>query len=135
MKICDSSIVRPLLIIYKNCLQSRSFPDNWKKSSVVLIHKKSDKQLLQNYWPISLLSICIKTFEIIIFNPIFEFLDEMLFFFQINLDFIHFTHLKISCCHWFMISMLILINIQLLKWELAFYIFQKPLTECRMKVY
>ena len=32
LKICDSSI------IFKNCLQSGSFPNNWKKSNVVPIH-------------------------------------------------------------------------------------------------
>ena len=71
-----SSIVRPLSIIFKNCLHSRSFPNNWKKSNVVPIHKKGDKQLLQNYRPVSLLPICGKIFERIIFNPIFEYLEK-----------------------------------------------------------
>ena len=71
-----SSIVRPLSIIFKNCLHSRSFPNNWKKSNVVPIHKKGGKQLLQNYWPVSLLPICGKIFERIIFNPIFEYLKK-----------------------------------------------------------
>ena len=31
-KICNSSIVTPLSIVFKNCLQSGSFPNNWKKS-------------------------------------------------------------------------------------------------------
>ena len=76
IKICDSSIVRPLSIISKNCLQSGSFPNNWKKSNVVPIHKKGDKQLLQNYRPVSLLPICGKILERIIFNPIFEYLEK-----------------------------------------------------------
>ena len=38
LKICNSSIVKPLSIIFKNCLQSGSFPNNWKKSNVVPIH-------------------------------------------------------------------------------------------------
>ena len=54
LKICDSTLVRPLSIIFKNCLQSRSFPNNRKKSNVVPIHKKGDKQLPQNYRPVSL---------------------------------------------------------------------------------
>ena len=62
LKICDSSIVGPLSIIFKNCLQCESFPNNWKKSNVVTIHKKDDKQLLQNYWAVSLLPICSKIF-------------------------------------------------------------------------
>ena len=73
---CDSSIVRPLTIIFKNCLQRGSFLNNWKESNVVPIHKKGDKQLLQNYQPVSLLPICSKSFERIVFNPIFEFPDE-----------------------------------------------------------
>ena len=57
-------------------MQSGSFPNNWKKSNVVPIHKKGDKQLLQNYRPVSLLPICGKIFERIIFNPIFEYLEK-----------------------------------------------------------
>ena len=49
LKICDSSIVRPVSIIFKSYLQSRPFPNNWEKSNVEPIHKKGDKQLLQNY--------------------------------------------------------------------------------------
>ena len=45
-------------------------------SDVVTIHKKCAKQLLQSYRSIFLLLICSKIFERIIFNPIFEFLDE-----------------------------------------------------------
>ena len=57
LKICDSSIVKPLSIIFKNCLQTGTFPNNGKKSNVVTIHIKGDKQLLQNYRPVSLLPI------------------------------------------------------------------------------
>ena len=63
LKICNSSIVKPLSIILKNCLQSGSFPNNWKKSNGVPIHKKGDKQLLQKYCPVSLLPICGKISE------------------------------------------------------------------------
>ena len=73
---CGSSIVKPLSIILKNCLQTGTFPNDWKKSNFVPIHKKVDKQRLQNYCPVSLLLICSKTFEKIIFNPILDFLEE-----------------------------------------------------------
>ena len=61
---------------FKNCLQTESFSNSWKKSNVVPTHKKGDKQLLQNYRPVSLLPICGKIFERIIFNPIFEYLEK-----------------------------------------------------------
>ena len=76
LKICDSSTAKPLSIIFKNCLWSMPFPKNWKKSKVVPIHKKGDKQLLRNCWPVSLLPIRGKIFEIIIFNHIFEYLEK-----------------------------------------------------------
>ena len=105
LKICDSSVVKPLSTIFKNCLQSGSFPNNWKKSNVVPIHKKGDKQLLQNYGPVSLLPIC-KIFEIIIFSPIFEYLKKkkkIVFSVQINLVFVHLTHVKTNYYQLFII--------------------------------
>ena len=106
LKICDSSIVKLLSIIFKNCLHSGSFPNNWKKSNVVPIHKKGGKQLLQNYQPVSLLPICCKIFERIIFNPIFEYLEKN------SLPSPNQSGFRNTS---FMIFMLILINIQLLK--------------------
>ena len=50
------------------------FPFDWKKASVVPVHKKSDKKSLKNYRPISLLPIFGKFFESIINNNIFEYL-------------------------------------------------------------
>ena len=76
LKICDSSIAKPLSIIFKNCLHTGTFPNNWKKSNVVPIHKKGDKERLQNYRPVSLLPACSKIFERIVFNPMLEFLEK-----------------------------------------------------------
>ena len=46
------------------------------KANVVLVHKKGDKQILKNYWPVSLLSIYEKFFERIIYNNLFEYFIE-----------------------------------------------------------
>ena len=43
IKICDQSVVKPLSIIYQNCLNTGTFPDIWKKSNIVPVHKKGDK--------------------------------------------------------------------------------------------
>ena len=40
LKICDKSIIKPLLIIHKNCLEKGCFPNEWKKANVVPVHKK-----------------------------------------------------------------------------------------------
>ena len=46
---------------------------NGKKQNVVPVHKKDDKQVLRNYRPASLLPICGKIFERLIYNNLFEF--------------------------------------------------------------
>ena len=80
IKICDESLLKPLLILFKNSLKLSYYPDIWKKSNIIPAHKKNDKQLLNNYRPISLLPIFGKIFEKIIFNRIYDFLlkEELL---------------------------------------------------------
>ena len=40
LKICGKSIIKPLLIIYRKCLEKGSFPNEWKKANVFPVHKK-----------------------------------------------------------------------------------------------
>ena len=76
LKICGSSIYGPPKLIFKEALSTGLFPSNWKKGNIVTIHKKGDKQILKNYQPVSLLPICGKIFERLIFNELFNFLPE-----------------------------------------------------------
>ena len=57
IKICDKSILNPLLILFKNSLKLSYYPDIWKKSNIIPAHRKNDKQLVNNYRPISFLPI------------------------------------------------------------------------------
>ena len=54
-----------------------SLPSDWKKGNVVPIHEKDDKQCLKNYRSVSLLRICEKCFEKLIFDEIFKFFIEI----------------------------------------------------------
>ena len=72
--ICDESVVLPLMIIFRNILESSIYPDQWKLANVVPIYKKEDKQLVKNYRPISPLPICGKIFEKIIFDSLYAYL-------------------------------------------------------------
>ena len=76
IKTCDKSILKPLILLFENSTKSSYYPDIWKKSNIVPVHKKNDKQLVTNYRPISLLPIFGKIFEKIIFNRIYNFLSE-----------------------------------------------------------
>ena len=51
-------------------------PDIWKRSNIIPVHKKNDKQLVENYRTISLLPIFGRFFEKITFNKIYHFLLE-----------------------------------------------------------
>ena len=59
IKICDKTIVKPLSVIYKNCIDSGIFPDLWKKSNIVPVH-----------------SFLGKIIDQILFNSIIEYLQE-----------------------------------------------------------
>ena len=76
LKICDSVVVEPLSIIFKNCIDSGIFPNLWKKSHIIPTHKKNDKCCISNYRPVSLLPICGKIFERIIYNPVYLYLEN-----------------------------------------------------------
>ena len=73
IKICDSSIVNPLLIIFKSCIREGIFPDMWKMSNVFPIHKKESKNLKENYRPISLIPILGKMFEKVLFDSLYDY--------------------------------------------------------------
>ena len=76
IKICDEALVKPLSLICKNCINTAIFQNIWKKSNIALVYKKGDKQIVDNYRPIPLLPICGKILEKILFNSIYEFLEE-----------------------------------------------------------
>ena len=76
IKFCDKSLLKLLILLFKNSSQPSCYPDIWKRSNITPAHKKGDKQLVNNYQPISLLPICGKIFEKVIFNKIYNFLLE-----------------------------------------------------------
>ena len=68
IKICDKSLIKPLIILFQNPIKPSHYPGIWKKFDIKPVHKKNDKQLIQNYQPISLLPIFDKIFEKAVFN-------------------------------------------------------------------
>ena len=72
LRICDESIVLPLQLIFRNILHTGTYPLLWKLANVTPVFKKSDKQVIKNYRPISLLPLCGKIFEKIIFNALYK---------------------------------------------------------------
>ena len=76
LKIGAIEVSVPLSIIFRKCCDSGSFPRQWKCANVQPVHKKNSRQLKENYRPISLLPICSKIFEKVIFDSMYHFFLE-----------------------------------------------------------
>ena len=72
LKMCGDTLVQPIRIIFLNIVKTGIYPSQWKKANVTPVHKKNDKQLVDNYRPISLLPILSKIFERIIFKNLYN---------------------------------------------------------------
>ena len=46
IKKCDSALVKPLSIIFNNCVRTGTFPYIWKKSNLRPVHKKMTRSSL-----------------------------------------------------------------------------------------
>ena len=76
LKLCSMEVAKPLLLIYQKCMQDGKFPSSWKYANVQPVHKKNSRQDKINYRPISLLPICGKNFEMIIFDSLYIYLYQ-----------------------------------------------------------
>ena len=66
LKICGDTINKLLELIFKQALITSTYPSDWKR----------DKQNIKNYHPVSLLPICSKVFESILFNNMLSFFSK-----------------------------------------------------------
>ena len=69
-----SACLKYVAILFKQALLTGVFHSEWKKRNIVPIHKKSDKQNIKNYGPVSLLPICVKIFERLNFNEMLNYI-------------------------------------------------------------
>ena len=63
LKSCAQSIALSLQLIFNLSFKTGSIPSEWKLAHIVPIHKKDDKNDIENYRPISLTCIVSKVFE------------------------------------------------------------------------
>ena len=76
LKICDTVVTKSLSILINNCVDCGVFPDTWKMSHIIPTYKNNDKCYISNYHPGSLLPICGKISERIIYNSVFLYLEK-----------------------------------------------------------
>ncbi|MPC94762.1 putative RNA-directed DNA polymerase from transposon X-element [Portunus trituberculatus] len=63
LKHCAEELTKPLTHIFRQCLQTSTWPAAWKEARVTSVNKKKDKGDPANYHPISLLSAVSKILE------------------------------------------------------------------------
>jgi len=76
LKSVKHDILTPLLHICNLSLEHGKFPDKLKIAKVVPIFKKGDKQLFDNYRPVSILPAFSKIIEKLVYKRIIHFLDK-----------------------------------------------------------
>ena len=77
-----NNIIEPLTIIINKSLSTGIIPNQLKIAKVIPIHKQSDKKLLNNYRPISLLPAFSKIFENVVFNRMINYMDSQNLFYK-----------------------------------------------------
>ena len=78
LKICASLLADVFEILFQTSLDQGVDPDEWKLRIITPLFKKSDKSNVENYRPISLISITCKLLEHIIHSMIIGCLDANL---------------------------------------------------------
>ena len=76
IKICDDSLVKPVLNIFRCSFDSGKYPNNWKRGNLTPVHKKGDKNVIKNYRPVSLLPIMGKMFEKCIYDTLYSYFEK-----------------------------------------------------------
>lgn len=76
IKYISKYLVYPLSYIFNLCIKLGVFPEQLKLAIIIPLFKKGDKELIENYRPIAILSCFSKLFERIIHNRIYKFIND-----------------------------------------------------------
>ena len=68
LKICAPVVAKPLNLIFTKSLWEGKFPNDWKFANVQPVCKKDSREIKSNYRPISLLPVCGKILEMIVYD-------------------------------------------------------------------
>ena len=76
LKIGTNSLSTPLTKLFNLSLSTGKFPLLWKRANVLPLFKRGDKHLVNNYRPVSLLSILGKILERIVFKNVYNYFRD-----------------------------------------------------------
>ena len=76
LKFCKSTVIKPLLLIIRQVLNTGIFPEKLKIAKVIPMFKKGDEELFSNYRPISILPTISKIIEKVVYQQIYSFFQQ-----------------------------------------------------------
>ena len=76
LKLCAVEIANSITKLINFSLSSGEFPNQWKSSKIIPIHKSGDKNSPSNFRPISILSCVSKILERVVQKQVLEFLHD-----------------------------------------------------------
>ena len=91
-------LIEPLLHVINLSLLNGVFPDELKIAQVLPLFKSGDKSIINNYRPVSILSVFSKIFEHIMYNRLLSFLNKpkVLYEFQFGFREKHGTNIALT---------------------------------------
>ena len=86
LKFCKLTIIKPLMLIIRQVLNTGILPEKLKIAKVIPIFKKGDEELFSNYRPIFISPAISKIIEKVIYQHIYSvFFNRMNFFTAVNM--------------------------------------------------
>ena len=76
VKQCIGLLKKPLTHLYNLSLSLGIFPEDWKVAKVKPLYKKGDRCDMQNYRPISIISVFSKLLERLMYKRLMSFFQE-----------------------------------------------------------
>ena len=76
VKLAATYIAKPLAKIFNESLLTGIFPSDWKEAKVIPVYKSGTKYNMNNYRPVSIISIIPKTMENLVQKQIYSYLQQ-----------------------------------------------------------
>ena len=86
-KLLKTCLSKPLEIIYNHSFNSGYVPDQFKLAKLIPVHKRDSVTSMENYRPISLLSVFNKILEKLMCKRLLSFIDKNNILYQKQFDF------------------------------------------------
>ena len=87
VRTCTNVLIQPLSLLYNSCISWSTFPDDFKRTITIPLHKQMEKVFVDNDRPLSLLNRFSKILERLILKQVINFLHKHVLLYQYQFGF------------------------------------------------